>query len=124
MKYRALCAEDDSFQFKYLQHLLAKVDIEAVEAVDGQEAVDLATSQHFDIMFIDILMPRIDGFMAIEKIRQAGYEKNIIVVTAETDYVFLQRALVLGGTDVLVKPVKSKDIVSMLKKYLDPSISL
>jgi two-component system copper resistance phosphate regulon response regulator CusR len=70
----------------------------------GYEAVDLITSQHFDVVVLDIMLPGTDGFTVLKRTRQAKCDVPILVLTAKDAVPDMVRGLDLGADDYLTKP--------------------
>ncbi len=90
---------------------------EALEASDGMEAVKMLKSQDFDLVIMDVMMPRLDGFSAVKEIRKS---KNIPVImlsarTEEYDKLF---GFELGADDYVVKPFSPKELMARVNAVL------
>ncbi len=95
---------------------------EVTEAADGMEAVKLCREQDFDIIVMDIMMPRLDGISAVKEIRKT---KNIPVLMLsargeEYDKLF---GFEVGADDYVVKPFSPKEVMARLKAILTRSAS-
>jgi len=80
----------------------------AGEAVNGDEAFDLVTSVKPDILLTDLVMPGSDGFSLIDRIRSAGINIGIIVLSCHNDFENMREALRLGADDFVFKPTLNK----------------
>lgn len=90
-------------------------------AEDGRQAVQLAQKNKYDLIFMDIQMPEMDGIMATREIRKIeGNSKHtpIIALTANALPGDREKYLDAGLDDYLSKPIRSKDLEIMLRKYL------
>ena len=103
-----MLADDNQSILQLLQDFFArKGDIEVVAAVsDGTEIADTIASARPDILIMDIIMPRRDGFMALEEIRRMEGETRpkVIVLTGLSRDDFIMRAIGLGASYYMVKP--------------------
>ena len=97
----------------YLNRASAKVDI----APDGARGVELALSEDYDVVLMDVQMPVMDGITAVRKLRAAGYSKPIIALTAHAMKEERDRCLRAGYTDFLSKPISREDMIEVLVKY-------
>ena len=102
----ALIVDDEMTNRLILKSLLKKQGYDTIEAVNGQEAIDLYRSEQPDIIFMDVMMPEVDGYEATIQIK-ADADKRfvpIIFLTAMTDEESLSRCIEAGGDDFMVKP--------------------
>ena len=103
-----LVADDDPVMRLLMLEMLAQVGLDAIEAVDGAQAVELAAQRHPDLILLDVDMPRMDGFAACEAIRRAekdGVSVPIVMVTGGDDLEAVTRAYEVGATDFVSKPI-------------------
>ncbi len=89
-----------------LRLLLEKQGYETLEAANGQEAIDLFRSSRPDIIFMDVMMPVVDGYEATRQIKDESGNRfvPVIFVTATTDQASLSLCIEAGGDDFMVKP--------------------
>ncbi|MBU2650367.1 MAG: PAS domain S-box protein [Bacteroidetes bacterium] len=115
---KILIAEDDDTNYQYLYELLFRKSLTIYRACDGQECIDFINSgKHIDMIFMDIKMPRLDGYEATRIIRRSKPDLTIIALTAyamEEDRV---KALDAGCNDYISKPVLPSGLYRMLEKY-------
>ena len=116
-KKKIMIAEDTEYNYLLLEAIL-KEDYQLVRAVNGIEAVKFHQSENPDIILMDIKMPELDGLQATEKIRETDKSTPIIAVTAYAFDGDIDRAISLGCTDYLTKPVNTKKLKQILNKYL------
>ena len=103
-----LVADDDPVMRLLMLEMLAQVGLDAIEAVDGAQAVQLAAERQPDLILLDVDMPRMDGFAACEAIRRAekdGVSAPIVMVTGGDDLEAVTRAYEVGATDFVSKPI-------------------
>jgi CheY-like chemotaxis protein len=117
---RVLIADDIASNRLVLVEMLARVGFETIEAMDGQQVVDLAQETRPDLILIDRRMPGLNGFQAALQIRQvAGLEKVIIItVTANVSEESEAMCRRLGINAFLPKPVYWPRLAALLKKHL------
>ncbi len=117
---RILIAEDhpvNQMLFKtILENMGHKVDI----AENGIEAVKAVKLSKYDIIFMDVQMPEMNGYEATIEIRKLGSKTPIIAVTASAIKGEKEKCISVGMTDFLTKPFKKKDIVPVLEKWINP----
>lgn len=115
---RVLIAEDEALIRLDLKEMLVEEGYNVVgEAVDGQEAVELAAQLRPDLIVMDIKMPRMDGIAAAEKI---GAEKiaPVVLLTAFSQRELVERASKAGAMAYLVKPFQKADLVPAIEMAL------
>ncbi len=118
----ALVAEDNIINQKLIQNLLSKFGLNVTLANNGLEALNLYKQESFDIVFMDIQMPIMDGEEATQKILE--YEKiakidhtPIVALTANTTTSDRDYYLSIGMDRYLKKPIDLKDLTSILEEY-------
>jgi two-component system sensor histidine kinase/response regulator len=116
---RILLAEDSPFNQKLARGVLGKRGHQLVVANNGHEAVALADSREFDLIFMDIQMPEMDGLEATKRIRareqETGRRVPIIAMTAQAVKGMRERCLSVGMDDYLVKPVRAREIYDKIE---------
>jgi len=115
---RVLVAEDHEVNRQLFKTILEKMGHKVVLAVDGLEAVDAAEADQFDLIFMDIQMPNMNGYDAARKLREMGVRIPIIAVTASARQEEQKWALAAGMDHCLTKPFKKKDLVPVLDRWL------
>ncbi|MQY76199.1 MAG: response regulator, partial [Spirochaeta sp.] len=115
---RILVAEDHEVNQMLFKTILEKMGYLVEPALDGLEAVEVVAKEHFDLIFMDIQMPVMNGFQATEKIRALGFKGPIIAVTANVIKEEIAKSRQVGMDDFLTKPFKQKDLLPYLKKWL------
>jgi CheY-like chemotaxis protein len=106
---RLLIVDDDAASRTVVRALLKQhVQAQLIEAQDGAEALDLIQSQSPDVVFLDLKMPVMDGIEVLETLRaDSSYQAlPVIVMSAAGDTAMVQRAISLGISDYLVKPLR------------------
>ena len=79
-----------------------------------------ALAENFDLILMDIQMPVMDGYTATQKLREAGYMKPIIALTAHAMNEIRKKALNVGYTDHLTKPIKPKELIAAIVHLTRP----
>ncbi|MEZ8242267.1 ATP-binding protein [Vibrio splendidus] len=114
---KVLVVDDIKMNQIIIQQMLRKHEIEPATASNGVEAFELASDNEYDIVFMDCRMPVMDGFEATEKLRDKGYVKSIVALTAGTTLEERERCIQCGMDDILSKPYTANDLKEMLKKW-------
>ncbi|MBN1437209.1 MAG: PAS domain S-box protein [Sedimentisphaerales bacterium] len=113
-----LVAEDSVSNQKLIEILLKRLGLKVTLVDNGQQAVDTATAEMFDIIFMDMQMPVMNGYDAVGALRGKGFTVPIIALTANAMREDRDRCLEAGCDEHLPKPVDSKKIAVILEKYL------
>ena len=122
VKPRILIADDEPHLREILRLQLERSDYEVLVAVDGQEAVEIAQREQPDLVILDVMMPRIDGFEACRRLRAHFRTRHIpiVILTAksqmEDDRV---EGLSQGANDYVAKPYASKELLQRVKNHLE-----
>jgi two-component system, cell cycle response regulator len=116
---RLLVADDEPDAREALAQVL-EPEYDVVAASDGQQAVDLARAEHPDLVLLDLNMPRLDGFQALEHLRgdPSTTDIPVIFVSARTDDVIKVRSLDLGAVDYLQKPFSERELRARVERTL------
>jgi CheY-like chemotaxis protein len=112
-----LLAEDNPTNQKFAIAVLAKAGHAITLAKNGQEAVEQARNNRFDLILMDIEMPLLDGFGATQAIRASGVNTPIIALTAHAILGFRERCLAVGMTDYVTKPIRRRDLLEKLGHF-------
>ena len=116
---RVLIVDDNDNNRLTLNLLLENEEgLEVHEAEDGQIAVEMCVKQNYDLIFMDIMMPNMDGFEATKFIKQLHPKSMIIALSALDDETSKHRMLALGAEDYLTKPLSSELFESRVRQYL------
>jgi CheY-like chemotaxis protein/HPt (histidine-containing phosphotransfer) domain-containing protein len=113
-----LIADDHPVNQKLLAITTDKLGYPSVLAGDGLEAVEKALAHPVSLVFMDLQMPRMNGCEAAAQLRERGFDKPIIAVTAGVFEDEWERCRRAGINDMLLKPFKRPDIQAMLEKWL------
>jgi CheY-like chemotaxis protein len=115
---KILIAEDNSDNRLLLKILLEKLGANVILAENGQQAMDRAIREDFDLIFMDVQMPIMDGLAATSKLRELGYTNAIVALTANALCEDRDKCLSKGCNDCITKPVELKRLHEILTKYL------
>lgn len=115
-----LVVEDDPMVAQLHEHYLSQIkgfqlcDI----ANNGDAALKLLPKKNYDLLILDIFMPTMDGLQLLAKIRERGYDVDVIVVSAANDKDKIKLALRLGAVDYIIKPFEFERFNLALNNYL------
>ncbi|KAI0875472.1 osmosensing histidine protein kinase SLN1 [Hypoxylon argillaceum] len=122
-KLRVLVAEDNPTNIEVVSRMLKLEDVYDVTiAKDGQEAYDLVkanmeNNSHFDLIFMDIQMPNVDGLQSTRLIREMGYSAPIVALTAFSDESNVKNCIESGMNEFLSKPIRRPALKRVLQKF-------
>ncbi len=123
---KILLAEDNVINQKLTTRYLQKLGHDVVIANDGEEAFRFFQEDNFDLLLMDVQMPKMDGFEAAQKIREAeqarGHRTPIVALTANAMAGDRERCLRAGMDDYLAKPMRLKDLEQTIHKWLSVSV--
>ena len=109
--FNIMIVEDDANQRKLMGTVLEQYGYNVIQACDGIDALDQLDKKHIDLIILDIMMPRMDGFEFTETIRQSGSNIPILMVTAKTSPVDKRKGFIIGTDDYMTKPVDEEEMV-------------
>lgn len=112
---KILLAEDEQQLSRVLETAMTHEGYHVDTAFDGQEAVDLAKENAYDLMILDIMMPVKTGIEALKEIRQTGNTTHVIMLTAMSEVDDKVTGLDAGADDYLTKPFSLKELLARLR---------
>ena len=119
-----LVVDDSDMNLYVVENLLKKTRIQITRAMSGQECLDKIAEHHYDVIFLDHMMPGMDGIETLERARAMEDSKckgvPIIALTANAISGVREMFLKKGFTNYLSKPVDGKALERMLQEYLPP----
>ncbi|HEY2258169.1 MAG TPA: response regulator [Solirubrobacteraceae bacterium] len=126
---RVLVAEDQHVNWMLVERMLSKRGHLATNAVDGRQALALLESQPFDLVFMDVHMPTLDGYDTAREIRRreaaaaagGGEHVPIVAMTANAMLGDRERCLEAGMDDYMAKPISLDVLDEMLTRWLSPA---
>jgi len=118
--HRILIADDNQANIELLEAYLANVDCEIEIAMDGQQALDKIASFSPDLILLDVMMPKLNGFEVCKQIKESSETKRIMVlmVTALNELGDIERAVAAGTDDFLSKPVQKLELLKRVENML------
>ena len=115
---KVLVAEDVKTNQMLMKSMLEKMGVEATIADDGNLAVQEALTQKFDLIFMDIQMPNMDGYEATKALRTRGIKTPIIALTANVMKGDDKKCIEAGSNGYMTKPIDRHKLIEILGKYL------
>ncbi len=117
MVKRILVADDEVRYQRLLDANLRTDGYEVIAASDGTEAIEIFSSQPIDLILLDVMMPKLDGFETCQRIREYS-NVPIIMLTAKGDEKDRVRGLDLGADDYLTKPFSATELLARVRAVL------
>ena len=112
---KVLLAEDDAKLGKLIKYMLEKNDISVEWVTRGDEIYEYATYDDYDVLILDWMMPGESGVDACRRLRESGYEKAILMLTARDAVEDRVTGLDAGADDYLVKPFEVAELLARLR---------
>lgn len=112
---RILLAEDERSLSKALKAILTKSNYSVDCVFDGEEAVSYAMASEYDLVIMDIMMPKQDGISALKEIRSKGNSVPVLMLTAKAEIDDKVEGLDSGANDYLTKPFATKELLARLR---------
>lgn len=121
--FKILLVEDDEALRFIVKDNLGQHNYEVLAAADGREALELFDKNSFDLIILDVMLPKIDGFQVAEKIRKTNEQVPIIFLTARSMTEDKIKGLTIGGDDYIPKPFSMEELLLKIKIFLRRSQS-
>lgn len=118
---RVLLVEDSVDNQVLIRRILSKEGIKVEVANNGAEGVKMAASMQYDVVLMDMQMPVLDGYAATQQLREDGYAKPIVALTAHAMVEERNRILALGCDAHLTKPLNAKLLIETISGVLLPA---
>ncbi len=118
-----LVVDDEVMNIVVARGIFKEYQISVESAMSGAEALDICKDQSFDIIFMDHMMPEMDGVEAEHQLRQLPFEKEPVIVALTANAVSGAREMFLseGFDDFLSKPIETTELERVFRKFLPPS---
>lgn len=118
MRKRLLVVEDDPSILRGLELNLQLEGYDILSATDGQQAAALIHNDRFDLVVLDLMLPHLNGFQLIKRLRARDRETPIIILSAKSDEEDIVRGLDLGADDYVTKPFRVAELLARVKAHL------
>lgn len=117
MSKKILIVDDEKNIVDILKFNLKKEGFLTMEAYDGEEALEMALSQNPDLILLDVMLPKVDGFTVCRKVREKS-STPILMLTAKEEEVDKVLGLELGADDYITKPFSPRELMARVKANL------
>ena len=109
--FNIMIVEDDTNQRKLMQTVLEQYGYNVILASDGIDGLEQLDKKHIDLIILDIMMPKMDGFEFTSTLRQSGCNIPILMVSAKQSPVDKRKGFIIGTDDYMTKPVDEEEMV-------------
>ena len=118
MERTILIVEDDKHINDILVLTFQKEGYKVLSALDGIKGLDMALNENPDIILLDVMLPGLDGFEVLKKLREKSLHTPVIMLTARDDEVDTVLGLELGADDYITKPYSNRELTARVKANL------
>ena len=120
MSKTILAVDDYKETLEFLQSLLTKFGYEVTTVETGEEALDLLVVKKFDLILLDLMLPRVDGFEVCRRVKADPSTQNIpvVAITAYDVPDIVSKCMAAGANDVVLKPFDIEKLMKVVRKYL------
>lgn len=116
VRWKRVMVVDDSAEIReFFQIVLSKRGHTVVEAENGREAIERVKREMYDLIFIDLAMPEIDGVETLKAIRAIDPEPTIVLTTTYPDGELVTKALGMGPFVIMDKPIRVSDVLKVVE---------
>jgi DNA-binding response OmpR family regulator len=118
---KILIADDEPYILRSLSFVLKKEGFDIETACNGEEALEKAQQFNPKILFLDVMMPKKDGYEVCIKLKSNPETKNIyiIMLTAKGQIIDKEKGLITGADEYITKPFSPREIVNKVKKIIE-----
>ncbi len=118
---KILLVDDSSTVLLMEKMILSKSPYDLVTASDGQEGFDKAVTEKPDLILLDVVMPKMDGFEVCRRLRARDEMRRVpvIMVTTRGELKSVETGYQSGCTDYITKPINGLELLSKVKSYLE-----
>ena len=120
-KKKILVVEDEPNIIKLISFILKSSGYEVVEAEIGAEGIKKAKSEKPDMIILDVMMPKMDGFEVAKKLKADSATRNIpiLMLSSKAQFEDKMKGIDSGDTDYITKPFDKEDLVQKVKECLE-----
>ena len=108
---KILIAEDDQELCQLFSHVLMKNGYVVKGVCDGQAALEALDGDYFDLIISDVMMPKVDGYALVRKLRESGNQTPVMMITARDAFDDMRQGFLSGTDDYMVKPINVNEMV-------------
>lgn len=115
---KILIIEDEPDMIKGLRDNLEFEDYQVDSAMDGNEGLDKALNNYYDLILLDIMLPGISGFDICRSIRDKGVDTPVIIISARSEEIDKVLGLEMGADDYIIKPFGLRELLARIRANL------
>ena len=109
--FNIMIVEDDNNTRKLMCTVLEQYGYSTFPAIDGVDGLEILDKKHIDLIILDIMMPRMDGFEFTETLRQSGCNIPILMISAKQSPIDKRKGFIIGTDDYMTKPFDEEEMV-------------
>ncbi|MCC8191793.1 MAG: response regulator transcription factor [Ruminococcus sp.] len=113
-----LVADDDKHTRMFLKAILQNANYEVVTAEDGEQALEMLDREHIDLVIVDIMMPKMDGYEFTKIVRDSGSTIPVLMLTAKILPADEKQGFIVGTDDYITKPIDEEKLLYRIKALL------
>jgi len=118
MSTSLLIVDDSTFSRNMIKRALpSQWDVDVTEVICGEEALEVCELKQFDVIFLDLTMPDIDGLDVLQMLNERGYHSRVFIISADIQESSRAIAKERGAVDFFPKPIESETLLSMLQHH-------
>ncbi|WP_019613481.1 response regulator [Psychromonas ossibalaenae] len=113
-----LIVDDSTFSRNMIKRVLPNNwDVDVTEVICGEEALEVCELKQFDVIFLDLTMPDIDGLDVLLELNKRNYNSRVFIISADIQESSKQIAKERGAIDFFPKPIKTDTLLAMLQHH-------
>ncbi len=116
--FKLIIAEDDFELRQLFSHVLIKNGFSVTCAENGQQALNLINNDYYDLLISDVMMPVMDGFSLVKKLREDNKKIPVLMITAKDTFDYMREGFTSGTDDYMVKPINVNEMVLRINALL------
>ena len=117
-----LVVDDESLVGQLFKDSLNELGYQVTATLSSLEALDLLNNRHFDLIFLDLLIPELDGAELFRRIKQIDKNLPVAIITGYPDSDLMKRAMEYGPFTVMKKPFNSDDIMNIVRSFVQRAV--
>src|SRR5215470_7147286 len=123
MPMHILVVEDDKLTASTIQFALKREGFSCDMASLGADAISLATTNNYEIIILDLMLPELDGYEVLRRLRAAKVYTPVLILSGLSELDDKVRGLSIGADDFLTKPFESRELIARIRAVIRRSIS-